>query len=279
MTRIRPYLFLPTWRWGVCTVVSFAMLLAAMNYQKNALHWLAYTCWSLLLYSSMYSWYVTRAWKWDWQVPAFAFATQPWTVSMAQPYSGAFQGGDISSYSNQIIAPNPGQVSLKAGVWSTEYPMGLFRTRFHVPPIPPVWVYPLPVNHRQEGLLQEIEWTHVREYQPGDASRHILKKTQSLPEEHWQVRSPWEDTKTHSLAYHALDWSRLPDHWSSEQRQQQLSFDIQRMLSTDVFDLILPTGGIGKGLGMEHKQRAWQALTLYAMTLDTAVKDKPSRPN
>ncbi len=198
---------------------------------------------------------------------------------MTQPYSGVFQGGDILSYSNQIIAPNPGQVNLKAGVWSTEYPMGLFRARFHVPPIPPVWVYPLPVNHRQEGILQEIEWTHVREYQPGDAARHILKKTQSLPEEHWQVRSPWEDTKTHSLAYHALDWSRLPEHWSSEQRLQQLSFDIQSMLSTDVFDLILPTGGIGKGLGMEHKQRAWQALTLYAMTLDTAVKDKPSRPN
>lgn len=262
--------FYPTWRWGVCLVVSLAILFAAFNYQKNALHWLAYTCMSLMVYTTVYSWAVNKNRTWLWQQPHHVFATQQWSIHSNVTGPGVFFGGDLISQSNTVTSPHPGVVTLKSGYWVTEYPLGLFRIRFKLPHMDPVWVYPQPVNHRAQGDAPDVEWTKVRTYQNGDSTRLLLKKTQSLPPTHWQVRDSAPGSKTRSEAVYILDWERLPAQWSADKKLQQLSFDIDTMRQHDVFDLALPTGSLGPGRGVEHQHQAWQALTEYAVQLKQA---------
>ena len=270
MNVIKPTKFRPTWRWGVCAVVTMAMLFASINYQKNALHWLAYTCGALLLYSTAYSRYITRTWTWAWSVPVFAFASQTWRIETPLSIPGTFHGGDLSESTHSITADSPGLLLLNTGVWSTEYPLGLFRTTFHVPALPPVWIYPQAINHRHRTRAQEPDWTSIRDYQPGDGPRHILKKTQTLPPQHWQVRS---NHTTHTNQEHTaniLNWEHLPTEWSFDEKLQQLSFDIQNMGTTNIFEVTTPMGSIGKGHGIEHQHRAWRMLSTSAMEIKSS---------
>lgn len=263
MKPTRKYRYFPTWRWLLCLLVSFAVLFAAINYQKNALHWLAYACWSLLTLGSIYSrWTATRM-TWEWTQPEFAFADQVWEVSSNQSHvNGIFGEGDLRYAENQIRTSTMGLVSLAVSTWTTEYPLGLFKVRYTLPPPKPVWVYPQPVNHRtaMESSTKEPEWTNVREYQPGDRPKLLLKKTQALPIEHWQVRSPDDARVSRKMLSSELTWAKLPAHWALLEKLQQLSYDVNELGDTESFSLVLPHGHLPRGHGMPHKHHAWKLL-------------------
>lgn len=257
------YRFLPTWRWVLCLIVSLAVFFAAINYQKNALHWLAYACWSLIILGSVYSRWIASHLVWKWTQPEFVFANQTWEISSNQAHvAGVFGEGDVQHAENNVKTNTMGLLSLNVSTWSTEYPLGLFRVRYALPALNPVWVYPQPLNHRtsQETSVREPEWTNVREYQAGDRPKLLIKKTQALPINHWQVRSHDDARVAQRNTATELKWAALPAHWTLLEKLQQLSYDVEQLGNTENFSLVLPHGSLARGQGMPHKHHAWKLL-------------------
>jgi hypothetical protein len=257
------YRFLPTWRWVLCLLVSLAVLFAAINYQKNALHWLAYACCSLLILGSIYSRWVAGQLAWEWRQPEHVFSNEAWTLSSNLAHiAGFFGAGDIKYAENEVKTDSVGLLSLNVSTWTTEYPLGLFRVRYSLPSTKPVWVYPQPVNHRKalETSTHEPELTNVREYQLGDRPKLLIKKTQALPIEHWQVRTHDDARVFQKSNASELSWAELPVHWTLLEKLQQLSYDIAQLSDTDNFTLVLPNGRLTRGHGIPHKHHAWKLL-------------------
>ena len=257
------YKFRPTVRGMICILVSFAVLLAAINYQKNALHWLAYTSWALVVLGSIYSYWSAKNVVWEWKQPDFVFANRAWELSSNQIHlAGVFGKGDVQYSENELKTDAIGLLSLKTSTWTTEYPLGLFKVRHILPAPKPVWVYPEPINHRiaLETPVKDPEWTNVRQYQAGDRPKLLIKKTQALPMEHWQVRSPDDAKVLKHVATVDLNWATLPAHWTLLQKLQQLSYDIEQLSDAENFTLTLQHGHLARGHGMPHKHHAWKLL-------------------
>lgn len=263
MMSTKKYRFFPTWRWVLCLLVSLAVLFAAINYQKNALHWLAYACWSLMILGSIYSRWIASHLSWEWKQPEYAFSNQTWALTSNQAHvSGVFGEGDVQYAENEVNSTTMGLLSLKTSTWTTEYPLGLFKVRYTLPTPKPIWVYPQPLNHRtaMETSVHEPEWTNVREYQAGDRPKLLIKKTQALPIEHWQVRSHDDARVSQKSTTAELKWAELPAHWTLLEKLQQLSYDVEQLGDADNFSLVLPHGHLPRGHGMPHKHHAWKLL-------------------
>lgn len=263
MKEPKKFRYFPTWRWTLCLLVSLAVLFAAINYQKNALHWLAYACWSLMVLGSLYSRWIARHLKWEWKQPDHVFANQSWELSSNLVHmDGVFGEGDVKYAENVLATSAIGLLTLKVSTWTTEYPLGLFRVRYTLPAVKPVWVYPEPLNHRMAmaSSVREPEWTNIREYQMGDRPKLILKKTQALPPAYWQVRSHDDARVNQTTLITELKWASLPTHWSLLEKLQQLSYDIEQLSDTEHFSLVLPHGTLPRGNGMPHKHHAWKLL-------------------
>ena len=259
----------PTLRWFICLFVSLALLFAAMNYQRNTLHWLAYTCWALLFTGTIYSWLAIRKWKWQWTLPEYVFANMEFDIKTPTKYTQGFFGpGDLHATHNTLKTDKVGQLNLKVSTWSTYYPLGFFNVKYTLPPVPPIWIYPEPVNHHSgmDNTATQDELTALRAYQPGDKRKHILKKTQSLPMEQWQVKSNESNLHNAESKATTLDWSSLPEQWTTQQKLEQLSYDVAACSEQTQFNLVLPHYVIESGAGSTHKHKAWQTL---AMEWDT----------
>ena len=260
---LKPYRFVPTWRLGLYILVNLAVFFAALNYQKNALHWLAYSCCSLMLLGSLYSRWVANRLPWHWEQPEHVFANETWNVSsIPMAPAGVFGEGDIHHADNEIKTSQLGIVLLKVSTWTTEYPLGLYRVHYKLPSLQPIWVYPQPLNHRLTltTSVREPDWTSIREYQHGDRPKLVIKKTQSFPTSHWQVRSQDDADVAQKAPTTEIDWGQLPPDWSPLEKLQQLSYDIHHLSEVDNFSLVLPHGHLSKGNGMPHKHHAWKLL-------------------
>lgn len=263
MTKKVAYRFFPTWRWLLCLLVSFAVLFAAINYQKNALHWLAYACWSLIVLGTIYSWWNARHWHWEWSTPEFAFADQDWSIASNQDnILGIFGPGDLDSANCSVKTTTIGLLALRVSTWTTEYPLGLFKVKYRLPPPSAVWIYPQPLNHRhfQQNAVHEPEWTDIRGYQQGDRPKLLVRKTQALPMAYWQVRGQDDATIAHEDKNTDLNWASLPEHWTLLEKLQQLSYDIEQLSEHVAFSCTLPHGHLPLGRGAPHKHLAWKML-------------------
>ena len=163
---------------------------------------------------------------------------------------------------NEIKTSSIGLVSLNTSTWTTEYPLGLFKARYTLPKLNPIWIYPQPLNHRSalERSVREPEWTNVREYQAGDRPKLLIKKTQALPIKHWQVRAHDDARIPQHASTNEMTWAELPAHWTLLEKLQQLSYDVNQLNDTDRFSLVLPHGHLPMGYGMPHKHHAWKLL-------------------
>ena len=257
-------LFRPTWRLMLFALVSLSVLAAAMNYQKNNLHWLSYACLGFMTIGVAYSWFITWTMHWQWSGPSFAFAHEGFTVNAENiTMQGTFGEGDVLSKQNQCGAHTIGLLELKTSTWSTEYPLGLFRSVYTIPKINPIWIYPAKINHFgiEKHTIPDSEWTNIRGYQQGDRPKLLVKKTQTLPMTHWQVRTIASDLSSSPMhkASH-LSWSDFPEHWTPLQKLEQLSYDVYQLGDNDVFFCTLKNGCLEEGKGMPHKHLAWKLL-------------------
>lgn len=248
--------------------IAFVIMFAAMNYQRNALFWLAYSVFVMLGLGVGASVFGFKKLQWEWDVPTWTFANASLAVNGGWRKEGPAPGIVVTSMNASSLPYvlsdlTPGKCTLTTVTCVSEYPIGLVKTAITLPPPPTVWVYPAPINHQNRAhatRLINAEPGNLRVYHPGDTPNRILKKTQSLPESHWRTRA-FEDIGANATPTQ-LSWHALPASWSSQLRAEQLSYEISIMPADRPFTLVLPDGTIHKGSGTAHQHHCWQLLAL-----------------
>ncbi len=275
---------IPNYRWMMLCLLSFSAFLAAVNYQKNILYWLTYTCWTLTLYSVLYAYYKLKTLDVQWHLPERLFQGTSWTLqSNLDHLPGMFitpastEKGLSMVYTRgpyQIESLEPGEFQWQPMYWVSQYPLGLFTLRVRMPSMSARWVYPQPINHL--ALEPKTRKTHAPSpaqdtlsdpsaWSAGYSRRRVLKKTQALPPPQWRIQK-WatrdEDDEKESLQDHAFSWETLPTHWTTQQKIQQLSYFVEQTKETEPFSITLPNGqSVALDKGAAQKDRAWRALT------------------
>jgi len=162
---------------------------------------------------------------------------------------------------------NPGRIMVQ-----TFYPLGLFRSWSWVDLDMSTIVYPRPIagvevpsavttsDNEGELVLRDgaEDFYGLREYQPGDSTRHIA----------WKAYARSDTLMTKQYAAYAdrrvwLEW----DHFTGADKERRLSYLCYWVLAlhsaNDEYGLRLPGVEIEPGRGESHRDRVLRALALY----------------
>jgi len=162
---------------------------------------------------------------------------------------------------------NPGRIMVQ-----TFYPLGLFRSWSWVDLDMSTIVYPRPIagvevpsavttsDNEGELVLRDgaEDFYGLREYQPGDSTRHIA----------WKAYARSDTLMTKQYAAYAdrrvwLEW----DHFTGADKERRLSYLCYWVLAlhsaNDEYGLRLPRVEIEPGRGESHRDRVLRALALY----------------
>lgn len=248
----------PTFRWLTAVMVSFSVLFAAINYQRNTIYWLAYITLGFLLFGTLYTLKVRRGMRWTWNLPSFLYY-KDFSSRVANPLyefnSKMFPKIDPAQF-NTV-----GYHHLPNTSYYTEYPLGLFRIKINVPEYH-FWVYPDPVNHQETQVMNEknSDISGVTNYTAGQSPKRILKRTQNLPPSHWRILDN-SDALSQKRTVSLIDWDSLPANWTTRQKIEHLVYILDKLPNDQLFSLHLPNFNIKDVSGEDNRHQALQALT------------------
>ncbi len=294
----RKIFILPTRQGLYFAILVSAMVMAGINYQNSLVFALAFLLASLFMVAMLHTYrnlsglnLVSGPVQ-----PAFAGEEAEFTIVLKRlgdrTYESLQLGWDSSLLTSASLVTeeerrvrifvkakrrgrfNPGRFLLQSN-----YPLGLFRAWSWVDLDMHALVYPKPIpggeipssttTSQEEGELVlrdgAEDFYGLREYQPGDAIRHIA----------WRAYARSETLMTKQFAAYAdrriwLEW----EHFSGLDRESRLSrlcyWVLQLNGRNDEYGLRMPGIEIMPGRGEAHRDEVLKALALFELDLGTS---------
>lgn len=289
--RRRVYIVPTRYGYGYALLL-FVMLLGAMNYSNS----MAFALTFLLAGIGLLAMHHTHGNLVNLQLralpPVPVFAGEPlafrfaldnptarprYALALAWPQARPDQHADVAAADHgelRLLRSTERRGRLPAPRFSieTEFPLGLFHAWTWVELEVSGLVYPrpappgMPIPDRGRVLGTDAgrgagdeEFAGLRDYQRGDAPRRIHWKR--LPRLQVPVVKTYADAEQPDCW---LDWSRLPAHWSVEQRLSQLTrWVLDCEAAGRPYGLSLPGHERAPGLGAAQAQGCLEALALH----------------
>ena len=285
---------LPTKQGLYFAALVCAMVMAGINYQNSLVFALAFLLASLFMVGMLHTWRNLAGLNLiaGPNHPAFAGDDAEFTIVLKKlgdrAYESIYVGWDDTALSiadlteerevrlkSHTKAKKRGRLNPGRFLVETRFPLGLFRAWSWVDLDMTTLVYPKPIaggelpasetTSEEEGelILRDgaEDFYGLREYQPGDAIRHIA----------WKAYARTETLMTKQFAAYAdkrvwLEW----DHFHGMDREARLSrlcyWVLKLNSSNDEYGLRLPGLEIAPSRGESHRDEVLKALALFETT-------------
>lgn len=290
LNRRRIYI-LPTGHGVVFIIVLFAMLLGSINYNNNLGFLLVFLLGSMMFVSIIHTFRNLFGLEIQAVTAEPVFAGQDAEFQALLRTGGRRRVGVSLGFEKQArlletLAPgNDSRVPVPAGtpgrglyspgrlVVATRFPMGLFRAWAKLDTGASCLVYPRPAQGAAAGLTGRADtgggaadtqqsgvddFRGLKQYQPGDAIRHISWKTLSRGQGAYTKEFGADAVHTLLLDYSAL---------AGADPEEKLSRLAGMVLAADrmnaVYELKLPGAHLPAGQGERHKHACLKALALF----------------